>query len=541
MSENRFARTARSAVTGLNALRCLILLSGLLIGSIAAFAQSGTPTATATLTPTATPTPMPSVCPVTTTPSPAPSSTPTVSVIIFDPPVAVLDNIGMPGNKKHKGSFRFHLTAYDNNGNPMEPSEANPMHVQIDSASPGLFTPTFRKVIDGNRAEFQYSGGNFPSGLNVEAWMKIPQGTSALGRYALGITQILAANPVACTYKSKGVPLAVDCAGETTAACETDNITSPHGLQVMAAVGYAKAEQAVFTPFTVDTGSLGVIVPISQLPTGANANWIGPGAPGTKDYTSNGGTTFTGNYYLAPVDLQKISGGVVATSRIMVLVLGAGQSLNYLGVGFNRENGGSEDLFQTPADNAFLHLSNKSGGNHISAGYRIGAASLGLGITSTTGYNLIPLTTEGAKVPGEYNDAAGCFSFPDAADNQGPFCGNMLFDIGIEDMILDIDDFQRPTEYDTGSSLPTGATVNIVGGSTSSPAMCYGFTLGSGDSLLMPDSVDWAQPPTPCGVFFNTGRRALASYDYMYDATCGNVGFEPLSAPLAPTTDCMNP
>ena len=295
MSENRFARAARSAVTGLNALRCLVLLSVLLVVSIVAFAQSGaTPTATptATLTPTATPTPMPSVCPVTTTPSPAPSSTPTVSAIIFDPPVAVLDNIGMPGNKKHKGSFRFHLTAYDNNGNTMEPSEQNPMTVQIDGASPGLFTPTFRKVIKGNRAEFQYSGGNFPSGLNVEAWMKIPKGTSALGKYALGITQILAANPVACTYKSKGVPLAVDCAGETTAACETDNITSPHGIQVMAAVGYAKAEQAVFTPYTVDTGSLGVIVPINQLPTGANANWIGPGAPGTKDYTSNGGNHF---------------------------------------------------------------------------------------------------------------------------------------------------------------------------------------------------------------------------------------------------------
>ena len=327
------------------------------------------------------------------------------------------------------------------------------MIVQIDGASPGLFTPTFRKVISGNRAEFQYSGGNFPSGLNVEAWMKIPKGTPALGKYALGITQILAANPVTCAYKSKGVPLAVDCAGETTAACESDNITSPHGIQVMAAVGYAKAEQAVFTPYTVDTGSLGVMVPIDQLPTGANANWIGPGAPGMKDYTSNGGTSFTGNYYLAPVDLQKQSGGVVATSRIMVLVLGAGQSLNYLGVGFNRENGGTEDLFQTPADNAFLHLSNKSGGSHISAGYRIGAATLGLGITSTTGYNLIPLTTEGAKVPGEYNDAAGCFSFPDAADNQGPFCGNMLFDIGIEDMILGLDDFQRPTEYDATSSL----------------------------------------------------------------------------------------
>ena len=41
MSENRFARAARSAVTGLNALRCLVLLSVLLAVSIAAFAQNG--------------------------------------------------------------------------------------------------------------------------------------------------------------------------------------------------------------------------------------------------------------------------------------------------------------------------------------------------------------------------------------------------------------------------------------------------------------------------------------------------------------------
>ncbi len=51
-------------------------------------------------------------------------------------------------------------------------------------------------------------------------------------------------------------------------------------------------------------------------------------------------------------------------------------------------------------------------------------------------------------MPGEYADAAGCFNFPGATDNPGPFCGNMLFDIGIGDMYLGIDDFQRPTGYD---------------------------------------------------------------------------------------------
>ncbi len=104
----------------------------------------------------------------------------------------------------------------------------------------------------------------------------------------------------------------------------------------------------------------------------------------------------------------------------MVLVLSAGQTLRYLGIGFNRENFTYEDLFQTPADNAFLHLTDKSNGTDISPGYQIGAASITLGITSTSGYNLIPLTPMGAQVPGEYDDAAGCFNFPGAPDDPGP-------------------------------------------------------------------------------------------------------------------------
>jgi hypothetical protein len=451
-----------------------------------------------------------------------------------------LDNPSAPGSKMSSSSFSVSVTAYDNSGNVLEPTNHNPLFVQIDGAPKGLITPEFRKVTQGGVAKFKYSGKYFPRAINVEAWIEIPNGTAALGKYALGITQILAQNPNTCAYADKTFPLAVDCSGETTEQCQTDNITSAHGVQVMAAVGYAKAKKASFTPYTVDTGSLGVIVPIADLPTGKMADWIGPGPPGTKAYTSNGQSSFTGNYYLAPVELQRSDGGVVETSRIMVLVLSAGQTLNYLGVGFNRENSAFADLFQTPADNAFLRLTDNSNGTDISPGYQIGATSMTVGINSTAGYNLIPLTTDGAKAPGEYDDAAGCFNFPGAPDNPGPFCGNMLFDIGIEDMYLGLDDFQRPSGYDLSDTIVTvGDAVNIIGGSPSSPAMCYSFTSG-GSSLITPATANWAQPPTPCGVFFNTGRRGLVAYNYMYDATCGNVGFQPLSDPLVPT-NCQAP
>jgi len=431
------------------------------------------------------------------------------------------------------------VTAYDNDGNVLEPSDKHPLFVQIDGAPEGAITPEFKKIKKGDEAIFKYSGKYLPKPINVEAWMKIPDGTPSAGTYALGITQILGQNTNACAYAARSVALVVNCNGDTPEQCATDNITSPAGVQVMAAVGYAKAKDATFNPYTVDTGSLGVIVPIGDLPTGKKADWIGPGAPGMKAYTSNGGNSFTSNYYLAPVDLQQSGGGAVATSRIMVLVLSAGQTLRYLGVGFNRENFTYEDLFQTPADNAFLHLTDKSNGTDISPGYQVGGASVALGITSTSGYSLIPLSTDGALVPGEYGDAAGCFNFPGAPDNAGPFCGNMLFDIGIEDLYLGLEDFARPDGYNTMGVVTTGAVVNIIGGSPSSQALCYSFTSG-GATLTTPGMANWTQPPTPCGVFFNTGRRALAAYNYMYDATCGNVGFEPLTDPLAPA-DCLAP
>ncbi len=65
-----------------------------------------------------------------------------------------------------------------------------------------------------------------------------------------------------------------------------------------------------------------MICPLTKKPTGSV-----PERPGEKAYTSNGQSSFTGNYYLAPVDLQRsdTDGGAVETSRIMVLVLSAGQ------------------------------------------------------------------------------------------------------------------------------------------------------------------------------------------------------------------------
>jgi len=80
-------------------------------------------------------------------------------------------------------------------------------------------------------------------------------------------------------------------------------IISGNGLTLGAAIGYDNAVSGDLKDFTVDTGSLGAIVPVGDL--GPDA--IGPGGPGVKFYDSSG-NTFTGNYYLAPVSFAVKAG-----------------------------------------------------------------------------------------------------------------------------------------------------------------------------------------------------------------------------------------
>jgi len=139
----------------------------------------------------------------------------------------------------------------------------------------------------------------------------------------------------------------------------------PSALQINAAVG---TTSKTFSQFTIDTGSLGVVVPESELLS--NGVIAGPGAMGVKYYDSSG-NTFAGHYYLAPVTIALPGGKTVQTQPILVLGINnaycSGPStlpchsesapkanLHYLGVGFNRNSTESGDLFNSPTANAFF-------------------------------------------------------------------------------------------------------------------------------------------------------------------------------------------
>jgi hypothetical protein len=79
-------------------------------------------------------------------------------------------------------------------------------------------------------------------------------------------------------------------------------MTSSAGIQIQAAIS---ASPGTFHQYTVDTGSLGVLVPQRQVPaanpTPGETQIIGRAGPAVKYYDSKGGHTFNGQYWLAPV------------------------------------------------------------------------------------------------------------------------------------------------------------------------------------------------------------------------------------------------
>lgn len=484
-------------------------------------ATPAVPTATAVASPTAV--------------DPAPTATPTVNplsyAIVFTPAVVYLHSPAEPAAPGDPASLSIELAAYDGAGLPLVPTAERPITISVYGAPDGVISPGALELTGGAVATFEYSGAYVANPITITASM--PAGD---GGQALGVAQILPTQAVACTYGSTSYRVPLLCAdGESDEECAANNVAS--GLRVQASVGYDAPRPEDFQAFTIDTGSLGVIVPVAAL--GPDA--IGPGAVGVKSYDSSG-NTFAGRYYLAPVTLEAEDGAVVRTSPVKVLAITSAYcapdskctkqphppepTLHYLGIGFDRNATGSGDLFNSPADNAALHVVDGTNGTDVSPGYVLSGSALTLGIVSTAGYDLAPLTPNGT-VPGDWNAAPGCFGFP-ALPAPNQFCGSLLLDVGIPEMFLQLPPAQRPPgSADASNQVPRGTEMQILAGTAANPAMSYAYTLSESPppNSPQPSYIDWSDLP---GTFVNTGRHPLYAFDYLYDARCGHVGFAPL-------------
>ncbi len=67
-------------------------------------------------------------------------------------------------------------------------------------------------------------------------------------------------------------------------------------------------------------------------------------------------------------------------------------------------------------------------------------------------------------------------------------------------------------------------TVELLGGQVR-----YTFTVGDVKGPTTPRRVTWVKPTS--GPTVNTGLRALAAFDYLYDADGGYLGLRPVPRP----------
>ena len=277
----------------------------------------------------------------------------------------------------------------------------------------------------------------------------------------------------------------------------------------------ASVNGGTVSPFTVDTGSVGVVVPASEVPN------IPAGAPtGTLTYSSSG-LQLDGVWATLPVRFPGAvnAAGVAAEATVPVLAVTSSKCLgdgvnshgctggipHMLGVGFGRgEN-------RAPTYNPLLNLTEMTAGT-MRRGYIIGRGGLSLGLTGsnvTGAWTMQQLTTAGTPQEGTHHDwltPTGGFQLGD-----GPIrSGKVLIDTGLLDMIVEGEGLP------SAGVVPEGTAMTIDVGD-----LHYSFAVGDGGAQT-PIGVHHASARN--GTFVNTGLRALGHYDLLYDADGGFLG-----------------
>jgi hypothetical protein len=136
--------------------------------------------------------------------------------------------------------------------------------------------------------------------------------------------------------------------------------------------------------------------------------------------------------------------------------------------------------------------------------------TLGINATNAAGYTFTKLQPYTGRA-GDWQGPTACLAF----NGGSPECGNMLLDVGIDEMYV-------------GAPTPSPITsIAVMAPNASSTPLAYSFPYPlSSPTPPAPTSVMLESvPATP---FVNTGRYALAAANYLYDSACGRVGFQPL-------------
>jgi len=274
--------------------------------------------------------------------------------------------------------------------------------------------------------------------------------------------------------------------------------------------------------YTIDTGSVGVVVPASEVPN------IPANSPSGSITYSSSGLQMNGVWATLPMTFPQAvngyGGSEVATATVPVLAVtstvctGVGPNAgnctgaipHQLGVGFGR--GTTVQL--SPVYNPFLNLAEMTAGT-MRRGYIIQRSGLVLGLTaSNVGSSFVTqtLTSAGTPAAGTHNDwvtPAGGFTL----GSTTPATGVVLIDTGLTDMILEA------SGQPSSGKVSNGTAMMITIGTQT-----YSYSVGDG-GVQTPTSVNWAIYSGK--TFVNTGLRALGHFDLLFDADNGLFGLRP--------------
>jgi hypothetical protein len=284
----------------------------------------------------------------------------------------------------------------------------------------------------------------------------------------------------------------------------------------------------------VDTGSIGVIIGAGDVPH------IDPNAPAGSMVYFSSGVELDGVWTPATITFvdSKDENGKPATAVIPVLAAkerqfhaGAVNGGNrksteapvknpkvfMLGIGFGR----GKEPFQER--NAWTNLKEMQAGT-MRRGYQITPDGITLGLTAAnvgSGYlfeKLTPRTaapTTGPVTPQlqkDWNASQGWITI----GGKKQHTSSMLLDTGLTNLMIEYPEVTDQLAVQDGTDI----TVSLLSGKLS-----YSFKTGDTTNPYTPRKVTWVHRDG--GSTVNTGIRALAGFDYLYDADGGYLGLRP--------------
>lgn len=340
------------------------------------------------------------------------------------------------------------------------------------------------------------------------------------------------------------------------------------------------AASAGVQPVMVDTGSTGLALPSGKVPASVwNAS-----TQTTQIAYSSSGNYYAGKNVKAAIALPLSGGGYTNTTPVDIIATSChcqvtsnpptstatvdpnncasyegtapvngktGTSLancakvsdgfGMIGVGFDRGTS------PTTTNNPFLNVPAAA-----HAGYVFTQQGIDIGLTqaNANGFQTVQLTqvspqpTTGGTV---WNGATACITLKDSKGTAlgAPLCGSTLVDTGLDYMFMAFSDSARPAgSVDTvtvnvpqpgGGTKPVketivtpGLTMELtVAGTTLNPTLTAQLNPPKVVLPLDQSQATWIEPSN--GNFINTGRHWLSKVDYLFDQSCGQIGFKQLS------------